>query len=57
MTGQRHHQTRQFRLTGKEGGRTMCLGELFSVPTAMRAFTGMVNIWDRNRETLSKGER
>lgn len=31
-------------LTGNDGGKTMCLGELFNVPTAMSAFTGMVNI-------------
>lgn len=31
-------------LTGNEGGKMMCLGELFNVPTAMTAFTGMVNI-------------
>lgn len=34
-------------LTGNEGGKTMCLGELLNVPTAMTAFTGMVNIWER----------
>lgn len=32
------------RLTGNEGGRMICLGEQLNVPTAMRAFTGIVNI-------------
>lgn len=34
-------------LTGNEGGKMMCLGELLNVPTAMTAFTGMVNIWEK----------
>lgn len=44
-----------FWLTGNEGGKTMCLGELLNVPTAMTAFTGMVSIWGGKREILSQG--
>lgn len=39
-------------LTGNDGGKTMCLGELFNVPTAMSAFTGMVNIWGNRKHKL-----
>lgn len=41
-------------LTGNEGGKMMCLGELFNVPTAMTAFTGMVNIWGPAKKQQNK---
>lgn len=39
-------------LTGNEGGKMMCLGELFNVPTATTAFTGMVNIWGQKQHQV-----
>lgn len=37
-------------LTGKEGGRRMCFGEQVSEPTAITAFTGIVNICERKKQ-------
>lgn len=44
FSGDTLHFVQHRELTGKEGGMMMCLGEQLNVPTAIRAFTGMVNI-------------